>query len=122
MLNKGVLTVLKHYLNVFTACVLCISATTVIATGNGGNDMMRKEIDEQRYFDQHGFDLKPNLDQSIDTSKECLEKDETHMGGHSGNNKYACMPGYENTPQKDIGDFDTPPRGEHPIFEDRMKD
>lgn len=84
-------------------------------------DMLRKDRQQLEYLKQPGVDLPANLNQHLDPAlkKACLEKDEQHMRD-GGPDKYACMEGYENVPQVDIGDFDTPPKGEHPIFQNRM--
>lgn len=86
-------------------------------------DMMRKDQQQIEYLRQPGVDLPANLEQELDPAlkKACLEKDEQHMRDGDPD-KYACMEDYQNTPQIDIGDFNTPPDGEHPIFQDRMGD
>lgn len=84
-------------------------------------DMLRKDREQLEQLKQPGVDLPANLVQDLDPAikQKCMEKDQQHMRD-GGADKYACMEGYEKVPQVDIGDFDTPPKGEHPIFQNRM--
>ncbi|MFO1257655.1 MAG: hypothetical protein U1E78_04475 [Gammaproteobacteria bacterium] len=111
-------TNIRLLLGALSICaVMPLWAADVVADA----DMLRKDREQLERLKQPGVDLPANLVQDLDPAikQKCIEKDEQHMRD-GGAGKYACMEGYEKVPQVDIGDFDTPPKGEHPIFQNRM--
>ena len=109
---------------IFLSLALISLPLTLFATGNGGNEMMRDDKERQEYFDKYGYDLDYNLDQSYTEGNKCRSMDRNHMGSSTFNDDYSCMKGYENVPQRDVGDeFDqVSEQGPHPAFERRMQD
>jgi len=107
----------------FCAMLAMLLQSTVFISDVFAADMMRKDQRQLEYLRQPGVNLPANLEQNLDPAlkQACLEKDDQHMRDGDPD-KYACMEDYENVPQVDIGDFNTPPDGEHPIFQDRMGD